>query len=128
VGPGRWGTTNSDLGIFVSYADIFNASALVELSGPEVGPAPEPSLGTHFFLDLMEANIYPLAICLDQPGNVFNQAFFYDAPNVIGGWIEVSEQMADCVRVIDARAFREGYHLELVMDDEAGKAVAFFTQ
>ena len=128
VGPGRWGTTNSDLGIFVSYADIFNASALVELSGQGIGPAPEPSLGTHFFLDLMEANLYPLAICLDQPGNVFNQAFFYDAPNVIGDWIDVSEQMADCVRVIDARAFREGYHLELVMDDEAGKAVAFFTQ
>ena len=127
VGPGRWGTTNSDLGVFVSYADIFNAGALVELSGEGVGVAPEPSLGTHFFLDLMEAHIYPLAICLDQPGSVFNQAFFNDATNVIGDWIEVSEQQADCVRVIDARAFREGHHLELVMDDEAGKAVAFFT-
>jgi hypothetical protein len=127
VGPGRWGTTNNDLGVFVSYADIYNASALVELSGQGVGPAPEPSLGTHFFLDLMEANIYPLAICLDQLGNVFNRAFFYETPNVIGDWIEVNDQMADCLRVIDARAFRQGYHLELVMDDEAGKAVAFLT-
>ena len=127
VGPGRWGTTNSDLGVFVSYADIFNAGALLELSGEGVGPAPEPSLGTHFFLDLMEAHIYPLAICLDQPENVFNRAFFYDAPNVIGDWIEVSEQLADCVRVIDAQAYRQDKHLELVMDDEACKAVAFFT-
>lgn len=127
IGPGRWGTTNHDLGVFVGYADIFNASALVELSGHGISPAPEPSLGTHFFLDLMEAQIYPLAICLDQPGNFFNQTFFYDTPNVIGDWIEVSDELADCVRVIDARTFRDGYHLELVMDDEAGKAVAFFT-
>ena len=28
VGPGRWGTTNADLGVFVSYADIYNAGAL----------------------------------------------------------------------------------------------------
>jgi hypothetical protein len=128
VGPGRWGTTNSDLGVFVSYADIFNAAALVELSGLGVGPTTEPSLGTHFFLDLMEAQIYPLAICFDDPDSCFNQAFFHDSPNVIGDWIEVSEQLADCVRMIEARTFREGHHLELVMDDEAGKALAFFTK
>jgi hypothetical protein len=125
VGPGRWGTTNSDLGLLVSYADIFNAGALVELSGQGVGPTTDPSLGTHFFLDLMEAQIYPLAICLDDPESQINQQFFYETPNVIGEFIEVNEQIADCIRVIDARAFREGYHLELVMDDEAGKAVAF---
>jgi len=127
VGPGRWGTNNSDLGVFVSYADIFNADALVELSGQGIGPAPEPSLGTHFFLDLMEAQIYPLAICLDQPGNVLNPSFFYETPNVIADWIVVSDEMAECVRLIDARAFREGFHLELVMDDEANQAVAFIT-
>jgi len=54
IGPGRWGSVNPDLGIFVSYADIHNAGALVELSGKDVGLAPEPSLGTHFFQDLME--------------------------------------------------------------------------
>jgi hypothetical protein len=128
VGPGRWGTTNSDLGVFVSYADIFNAAALVELSGLGVGPTTEPSLGTHFFLDLMEAQIYPLAICFDDPDSCFNQAFFYDSPNVISDWIEVSEHLADCIRVIDARTFQEDHHLELVMDDEAGKALAFFTK
>jgi hypothetical protein len=127
VGPGRWGTINSDLGVFVSYADIFNADALVELSGQGIGPAPEPSLGTHFFLDLMEAQIYPLAICLDQPGNVLNPSFFYETPNIISDWIEVSDEMAECVRLIDARAFREGFHLELAMDDEANQAVAFIT-
>ena len=51
---------------FMSYADIYNTRALVELSGEGVGPAPEPSYGTHFFQDLIESRIYPLAVHLDD--------------------------------------------------------------
>ena len=61
IGPGRWGTTNPELGVKVGYADIYHARALVELSGTGVGPAPEPSFGTHFFQDLLEATIYPVS-------------------------------------------------------------------
>ncbi len=42
VGPGRWGTVNPDLGVFVSYTDINHSAALVELSGKGVGVAPDP--------------------------------------------------------------------------------------
>jgi hypothetical protein len=43
VGPGRWGTENIDLGVYVGYSDICNAGALVELAGEGVGAAPEAS-------------------------------------------------------------------------------------
>lgn len=66
VGPGRWGTSNPDLGVHVDYADIFNARAIVELTGSEVGIPDEPSLGTHFFQDLLEGQIYPLAVNLNR--------------------------------------------------------------
>ena len=33
VGPGRWGTSTPDLGVQIGYADIYNAHALVELTG-----------------------------------------------------------------------------------------------
>jgi hypothetical protein len=125
VGPGRWGTTNADLGVFVSYADICNASALVELSGQEVGPDPEPSLGTHFFQDLMEASIYPVAVNLDKKDTIFNRSFFYDSPNCLLDHVEVSTKLSDSLRLIDVAAFRPGYHLDLIMDDERGQAIAF---
>ncbi len=125
VGPGRWGTTNTDLGVYVSYADICNAGALVELAGKEVGPAPEPSLGTHFFLDLMEAQIYPVAVRLDDEGTIFNREFFYDVPNRLRDWVEVNDDLADCVRVIDVAAYRPAHHLALAMDDEKGQAIAY---
>lgn len=125
VGPGRWGTTNTDLGVFVSYADICNAGALVELSGRYVGLAPEPSLGTHFFQDLMEASIYPVSLDLDKKDTIFNHSFFYDTPNCLLDQIDVSAKLADSLYLIDVAAFRPGHHLEMIMDDEKGQAIAF---
>ncbi len=125
VGPGRWGTENSDLGVYVGYADICHAGALVELSGKEVGPAPEPSFGTHFFQDLMEAEIYPVAISLDREGTVFSREFFYEAPNSLEKWQPTRPDLAQTLRVIDVADVRPAHHLEVVMDDEKGETVAF---
>jgi hypothetical protein len=125
IGPGRWGSTNLDLGVFVSYADIHNAGALVELSGRGIGPGPEPSLGTHFFQDLMEANIYPLAISLDDLEADFNHNFFYESPNSLLQWLEVDPSIADCLRLIDIASAHPGQHLEVVMDNERGWGTAY---
>jgi hypothetical protein len=125
VGPGRWGSTNTDLGVYVSYADIYNVGALVELSGEGIGPDPEPSLGTHFFQDLMEANIYPLVVRVDDDSTRFNQDFFYKTPNSVLDWIELDDSLQECLHLVDVAAFCPGHYLELVMDDDAGQAIAF---
>jgi hypothetical protein len=125
VGPGRWGTENIDLGVYVGYSDICNAGALVELAGKGVGAAPEPSLGTHFFQDLMEAQIYPVSVPLDQKETIFNQDFFYKMPNKLQGLVDVSSEVAGCLRLIDVASYRPGHHLELIMDGEKGEAMAF---
>ena len=69
LGPGRWGSANIDLGVPVSYADIYNSSALIELAYTQKGITPEPSYGTHFFQDLVESQIYPLAVYPDEPAH-----------------------------------------------------------
>jgi hypothetical protein len=125
IGPGRWGTTNTDLGVFVGYADICNAGALIELTGTGIGSAPEPSLGTHFFQDLMEAQIYPVAIRLDDTNTNFNHDFFYNTPNRLREYIDSESDQDDCLRLIEVASFKTGHHLDLVMDDEKGQAVAF---
>jgi hypothetical protein len=127
VGPGRWGTVNPDLGIKVSYADIYNARALVELSDANVGPAPEPSYGTHFFQDLLEANIYPLAIHLDDEDAVFNREFFYKGINHIAELIPDMDIQDDLLRVLNVEDFMPAAQLELVMDSEEGHALAYLT-
>jgi len=126
IGPGRWGTSNPDLGIHIGYGDIYNTLALIELAGEGIGPAPEASFGTHFFQDLVESNIFPLAIYLEDEGVVFRRDFFYDAPNHAGEFLASNVSIPDCLRLIDVNSYRPGAHLELVMDDEEGRAVAFF--
>ena len=125
LGPGRWGTSNPDLGVHIGYGDIYHTRALVELTGQGIGPAPEASFGTHFFQDLVESNIYPLAIYLEDQDVVFNRAFFYQTPNSLETIAPELAGLSHCLRVIKVDAFRADHHLELVMDDEKGKAVAF---
>jgi len=128
VGPGRWGSVNTDLGVGVSYADIYRAASLVEVSGEGIGTAPEPSLGTHFFHDLMEAEIYPLALYLDDKDVTFNHEYFNKSPNRISEFIDVSRKMERCVRLFAVDDYRPGHSLEIVMDDDIQQALAFFVK
>jgi len=125
IGPGRWGSTNTDLGVPVAYSDIFNTAVLIELSGQNLGPAPEPSLGTHFFQDLLEAQIYPLAILIDDPENIFQKSFFYHAPNRIEDFINADESLKNTLRVLPIATYRKGNHLKIIMDEEKSYAVGF---
>jgi hypothetical protein len=126
IGPGRWGTSTPDLGVHVAYADIYNTRALIELSGQEVGTSPEPSFGTHFFQDMMEAQIYPLAINLDDKDMLFQRDFFYSTPNRLADWCtSIDENLLVTLRLIDVQDYAPGQHMVLVMDDDEGRAVGF---
>jgi hypothetical protein len=125
IGPGRWGTRNLDLGVYIGYSDIYNTRSLIEVTGQEIGLAPEPSFGTHFFQDLVEANIYPLAIDLEDTDVIFNREFFYDTPNQLVDFIPVDDPLSECLRLIKVSSYRPGNRLSLVMDDDHGRAAAY---
>ena len=125
LGPGRWGTTTPDLGVRVGYSDIYNTKALIELSGKGIGSAPEPSFGTHFFQDLLEANIYPLAIYLDHKDVIFNEKFFYKTPNRLLEFLPEAQELTDAIRLIRVSDFKSEHSIELIMNGETSQAVAF---
>ncbi len=126
IGPGRWGTSTPDLGVHVAYGDIYNTKALIELSGQEIGTSPEPSFGTHFFQDLMEAHIYPLAIYLVDPDVVFNRSIFYATPNRLSErYKNADPSLLNVLRLIDIQDYRRDHTLKIIMDDEEGRATGF---
>ncbi|HNF94860.1 MAG TPA: PEP/pyruvate-binding domain-containing protein, partial [Anaerolineales bacterium] len=128
VGPGRWGTSTPDLGVHVAYGDIYNARALVELAGEEVGASPEPSFGTHFFQDLMEANIYPLGVFLDEEGTIFKKDFFYGTRNRLTEFIDVENpRVIAALKLIAVTDYRLNASISLIMDANKSRAVAFLT-
>lgn len=125
VGPGRWGTSNPDLGILVNYSDIYNTRALVEITGKGRGAVPEPSLGTHFFQDLLEAQIYPLAINLDDKQAFLNNTLFDTTTDHLEELIHLENHQDNCIKLIDIRDYKPNHHLEITMNDEKGQAVAY---
>jgi len=125
MGPGRWGTSNVELGLKITYADIYNTRALVEIAQSRSDDTLEVSYGTHFFQDLVEARIYPLPLYPNAPGTVFNRAFFDEAINVLGELLPADAQAAPFIKVIDVPAVTGGCYLELVMDSEQDEALAY---
>lgn len=122
IGPGRWGSGNVNLGVPVGYADIYNARALVELAVPQQGIVPEPSYGTHFFQDLAESHIYPLAIYPGQDGDWINEALLNQAQNQLPALLPGDAEYDHCLKVIHIPTEREGYLLELRMDGKQALA------
>ena len=60
VGPGRWGSSDPNLGIPVIWSDISEAKMIVEYSMP--GFQVEPSQGTHFFQNITSLGVGYLSI------------------------------------------------------------------
>ena len=125
IGPGRWGSSDVDLGVKVTYADIFNARVLVEVASADAGTGAEPSYGTHFFQDLVEAGIFPLPVPLGRRGTVLNTNFLNSAPNRLSALLPNDTELSAYVKVIDIPAITGGRYLEVVMNDEQERAVAY---
>jgi hypothetical protein len=71
MGPGRWGTTTTSLGVPVHFSELCNMAALCEVSYLKAGIVPELSFGSHFFQDIVESDIFYAAVFDGEPGIVF---------------------------------------------------------
>lgn len=125
VGPGRWGSSDPMQGVPVTYADIFNTRALVEVTSNKSGFGSEPSYGTHFFQDLVESQIYPLAVH-PEAGDHLNLDFIRQSENQISKFIPEQNKASRCIKVIHIPTERPDHHLEIVMDGQSG--LGYLTQ
>jgi hypothetical protein len=117
IGPGRWGSSDPMQGVSVTYADIFNARALIELVNLQRGYSSEPSYGTHFFQDLVESQIFPLAINPEESGDYLNLEFINQASDQTGVLLGSEPSAASrCLKVIQLPHERPCQYLEIVMD------------
>jgi hypothetical protein len=129
IGPGRWGSANIELGVHVTYADIFNTKVLIEMAVAHNGHMPELSYGTHFFQDLVEAGIHSLALHLGAgpQGGEFNWAFFTDAPNALADLLPADAPLATILKVIDLAALPGNRRLHVLMNGQRDEAVGYLT-
>jgi len=129
MGPGRWGSRGDiKLGVSVTYSDINNTSVLIEIARKQKDYVPDLSFGTHFFQDLVEANIRYLPLYPDEKGNLFNEEFLDNSKNVFLDMLPDFTDIGDVVNVIDVPATAQGQIMQILMNAEKNKAVGILTK
>jgi pyruvate, water dikinase len=126
IGPGRWGSRGDiKLGVSVTYSDFNNTAALIEVALKKGKYVPELSFGTHFFQDLVEANIRYLPLYPDDEDVDFNWSFFKTSKNILKEILPEYAYLADTLRIIDVPANSEGQFLRVLTNADQDKAVGF---
>jgi hypothetical protein len=124
LGPGRWGTTTPSLGVPVRFSEINNVTFLGEIAYTDGNLMPELSFGTHFFQDLVETNIFYLAIFPDNPEVVFHRNILDRFENVLETLVPDSSKYGDVIKVYDTNTAG----LRIMADIVSQKLVCFISQ
>lgn len=117
IGPGRWGTSTPSLGIPVSFSEICNISVLVEVAYKEAGYVPELSYGTHFFQDLVEMQIFYVALFPGEDQVEFYPQFLNDATNLFAQFLPEYSRWQEIIKVIDLDHSGQGLYLDLDLEE-----------
>jgi len=122
-GPGRWGTTTPSLGVPVNFAEINKIAVLVEIAYEGGNLMPELSFGTHFFQDLVESDIFYVALFPQKENVVFNKDNLLETPNLLTDLFPEEHKYEDVVNVYDLNTSQ----LQIMCDVVSQKVVCFFT-
>jgi len=129
MGPGRWGSRGDlKLGVNVTYADINNTAMLIEVARRTGNYVPDLSFGTHFFQDLVEAQIRYLPLYPDEKDVVFQDEFLRGSPNLLATLLPEYAHLEKCVRVIDVPAVTAGRILRVLLNADLDEAVAILDE
>ncbi len=125
IGPGRWGSRGDiKLGVNVTYSDINNSAMLIEVARSTGNYQPDLSFGTHFFQDLVEAQIRYLPLYPDDPGVIFNEGFLHRARNILEDVLPEFEHLQDVIKLIDIPRSAAGQVVQVLMNADLDYAVA----
>jgi hypothetical protein len=126
MGPGRWGSNDINLGVRVGYSDINRTKLLVEIAFAKEGYTPEVSYGTHFFQDLVEADITVASLFPDDPGAHLDEESLLGAENLLAEIAPEAKDCAEVVRVIHVPSMRGGDYLHVYMDSTSRRGLGMF--
>ncbi len=123
-GPGRWGSNDIELGVRVGYEDINHCLVLGEIAFEKSGSTPEVSYGTHFFNDLVEAQITPIALFPDR-SDTLKEALLIDAPNQTRTMAPEFDEYENVVHIVHIPSVFPGQYLQIFQDSKDQKGLGF---
>ena len=124
LGPGRWGTSTPSLGVPVSFAEISNVTVLGEMSFSAGGLMPDLSFGSHFFQDMVESDIFYVALFPERKDCRLDFSLLQSMPNLLKELLPEAEQFSSVLKVYDTPT----PHLILLSDIISQKVVCYRPQ
>ncbi len=100
MGPGRWGTSTPELGVPISFSEISNITALCEVAFTTGGLMPELSFGSHFFQDLVEADIFYLSLFPEGEDVIFDKEWLDKQRNNLEGMLPSYAKYKRVIKII----------------------------
>jgi len=116
--PGRIGTSSPELGIPVTFANISDFFAILEVSYSAVGYVPELSFGSHLFQDLVEADIFYGALFEDETRIVYDTKILDKFQNKLRD-IDSSfnEEIYEMVNVVEIDSEKMEFYYDMKEDE-----------
>jgi hypothetical protein len=84
---------------------------------------PELSFGTHFFQDLVESDIFYVALFPQKESVVFNRDKLLEMPNLLTNFLPEEHKYENVVKVYET----DSDQLQIMCDIISQKVVCFFT-
>ncbi|MBR2257934.1 MAG: phosphoenolpyruvate synthase [Blautia sp.] len=85
IAPGRIGTSSPELGVPTVFADISEFEVICEVEERSIGYNPELSYGSHFFQDLVEADILYTAVFSKESTRIWR-------PEMLHGFSDITQE------------------------------------
>ncbi len=119
--PGRIGTSSPELGVPTAFSDISEFDVICEVEEKGAGYNPELSYGSHFFQDLVEAEILYVAVFANDKTKHWNPDMLNEFSDITDEFTDITDEkyVKDIVKVFDVR----GTGTEIYNDLQSGRLV-----
>ncbi len=98
----------------------------MEIAFAREGYTPEVSYGTHFFQDLVEADIAMMPLYPDAPECMLREDFLLGSDNSLSRLDESLRDLSGVIHVIQVPAARAGRMLHVYLDEEKQEGMGIF--
>ncbi len=124
----RFGVYDNGAGLRIKFADIQNATAVIEVSNLEKGIVHDYPCGTQFYSNMIEIGIAYVPVFLGTEGTFVDWEFFEKRKNVVDQFVELPAEYRGMIRLYPTREAENLQSMTFYSSKSDGKTCLCFEE